>query len=64
MNPLSPHLMSPTERRAAVCKILALGLLRLHARNATELSDNTRESSLHKLPDQWRHATSPQRRTA
>lgn len=63
-NPLAPNLMSPTERRAALCKILALGLLRLHARNARQLSDDTGESSLHFPPDQCRHATRTQRRTA
>lgn len=32
MNPLDPNLMTPSERRAALCKILALGLVRLHTR--------------------------------
>lgn len=31
-NALSPHLMSPAERRAELCQILAAGLLRLIAR--------------------------------
>lgn len=31
-NPLPPYLMSPTERRAAVCNLLALGLIRLHVK--------------------------------
>ncbi len=30
MNPIAAHLMTPTERRAALCSLLALGLLRLH----------------------------------
>lgn len=30
MNPLPPHLMTPAERRAALCNLLALGLIRLH----------------------------------
>ena len=64
MNPLPAHFMSPAERRVALCKILAVGLRRLHVRNARQLSDDTGESSLHFLPDQCRHATSPQRRSA
>ena len=64
MNPLPAHLMSPSERRAEVCRLLALGMRRLHARNARQLSDHTGESSLHFSPDQCRHATPPQRRTA
>ena len=52
MNPLPAHLMSPRERREALCKILALGLLRLKQRNASQLSDRTGESSLHFPPDQ------------
>ena len=31
-NPLPSHLMTPSERRAAVCNLLALGLIRLHMR--------------------------------
>ena len=64
MNPLPAHFMSPAERRAALYKILAVGLRRLHARNARQLSDDTGESSLHFPPDQCRHAAPPQRRTA
>ena len=64
MNPLSPFKMSPTERRAELCRILALGLRRLHARNASELSAIAGESSLHSLPDQRAHATPTQRRDA
>ena len=29
-NPLPPHLMTPLERRTALCNLLALGLIRLH----------------------------------
>ncbi len=29
MNPLPPHLMTSTERLAALCNLLALGLVRL-----------------------------------
>ena len=47
MNPLSPALMTPMERRAALCAILALGLLRLRQRTYPQHSEPTGESSLH-----------------
>ena len=50
-NPLSPALMSPAERRAALCAILALGVLRLKARNASQIAENLGDSSLHFPPD-------------
>jgi len=61
--PLSPHLMSPLERRAELCRVLALGLVRLMARQSSELSAEDGESSLHSAPDRSGHAT-PRRRTA
>lgn len=64
MNPLSPSLMSPKERRTELCRILALGLIRLMQRQSSQLSDGTGESSLHSLPDQSAHATPTHRRTA
>jgi hypothetical protein len=64
MNPLSPFHMTPTERRAELCRILALGLIRLHTRQSSELSDRAGESSLHFPPDQSGHATREQRRLA
>lgn len=64
MNPLSPHLMTPSERRAALCRLLALGLVRLHKRQSSELSDKAGDCLLHKLPDQRAHATPTQRRPA
>lgn len=63
-NALAPALMSPTERRAELCRILALGLVRLHQRQSSQLSDGTGETSLHSLPDQSAHATPTHRRTA
>ena len=63
-NPLSPFLMSPVERRAELCGLLALGLVRLKLRRSSELSDSTGESSLHLFPDQSGHATPKHRRTA
>lgn len=64
MNPLSPFHMTPTERRAELCRILALGLVRLMQRQSSELSDCTGESSLHFPPDQSGHATRDKRRPA
>jgi len=64
MNPLSPFHMTPAERRAELCRILALGLLRLRMRQSSELSDAIGECSLHSPPDQRAHATPTQRRTA
>lgn len=57
MNPLDPNLMAPLERRAALCKILALGLMRLHQRQSSEVSAQLGESSLHSPPDRSGHAT-------
>ena len=61
-NPYPTHLMSPAERRAELCAILALGLLRLRMAANGEVPDGTGESSLHFPPDQWRHATPTHRR--
>jgi hypothetical protein len=63
-NALSPSALSPAERRAELCRILALGLVRLMQQQSSELSDETGESSLHFPPDQSGHATRNQRRLA
>lgn len=63
-NPLSPVHMSPAERRAELCRIMALGLIRLRIRQSSELSDRTGESSLHFPPDQSGHAIGEPRRLA
>lgn len=63
-NPLPPDHMSPAERRAELCGLLALGLVRLQMRDRTEVSDEIGESSLHYPTDEWRHATPTQRRNA
>lgn len=55
MNPLSPALTTPMERRSELCRILALELLRL--RQSTALSARDGESSLHFPPDRSGHAT-------
>jgi hypothetical protein len=64
MNPLSPFHMAPAERRAELCRILALGLVRLMQRQSSELSDETGERSLHFPPGESGHATREQRRLA
>ena len=58
------HLMTPAERRAELCRLLALGLIRLHARNCGQASDPTGEFPLHNSVDQSAHATPTDRRTA
>ena len=63
-NPLSPMLMKPTERRAELCGLLALGLVRLRRRKTGEVSDDTGERCLQYPPDQCRHATPTHRRNA
>ena len=64
MNPLNPNLMSPGERRAELCGLLALGLIRLRARQSSELSAEPGDSSLHFPPDRSGHANLIRRRTA
>jgi len=63
-NPLHPDLMTPAERRAELCGLLALGLVRLQIRGGGEVSDDTGERCLHYPPDQCRHATPTHRRNA
>lgn len=64
MNPYPADLMKPLERRAELCRILALGLVRLRQRQSSDLSAGQGESSLHFAPDQSGHATRATRRTA
>lgn len=35
-NPIKPVYLTPQERRAALCKVLALGLIRLRKRGETK----------------------------
>ncbi|PWG16079.1 hypothetical protein DFK10_13600 [Salibaculum griseiflavum] len=63
-NPLSPTMMTAAERRAELCSLLALGLVRLRMRDRAEVSDDTGESGLHYSANEWRHATPTQRRNA
>lgn len=71
-NPLSPDLMTTKERLDEVCRLLALGLIRLRMREAgtapdhasasqsTELSAPRGESSLPFPPDRSGHANPTQ----
>lgn len=54
-NPLSPTCMSPAERRAELCRLLAAGLLRLLARDVDN-SVAESGSSLHSPPGRSGHA--------
>ena len=56
-NPLPPAQMTPAERRAELCGLLALGLVRSMQRQQGEPSDDTGEIRLHYPADQCRHAT-------
>jgi hypothetical protein len=64
MNPLKPELMTTEERLAEICTILALGLMRLHARKSSELSTDRGESFVDFTCHQSMHATRSKRRTA
>ena len=64
MNPLNPDRLTAKERLAEVTRILALGLIRLRARQSSQLSAPVGESSLHFPPDQSGHAKRPRRRVA
>lgn len=62
-NPLHPDRLSPSERRAELCGLLALGLLRLRMRNSSELSAETGEFPLHNSGLSSGSATPNDRRT-
>ncbi|MBJ6370775.1 hypothetical protein [Sedimentitalea arenosa] len=63
-NALSPNRMTPLERRAELCRLLALGLVRLKLKDDLKLSAEDGEFPLHNSPDQSGHATIETRRTA
>lgn len=62
MNPLNPDRMSAKERLTELTRILAFGLIRLRARQSSQVSDPTGESCLHFPPDQSGHAKPRRRR--
>ncbi len=63
MNPLAPHYLTPAERRTELCRLLALGLVRLLSGQSSEEPAKGGESSLEHAPDRSGHAT-PGRRDA
>jgi hypothetical protein len=63
-NALRPDQLTPAARRAELCGLLALGLIRLRMRGRGEVSDKTGESCLHCPRDQCLHATPSHRRDA
>jgi hypothetical protein len=63
-NALNPDRLTPAERLAELGQILALGLMRLHARKSSRLSADCGESSVDFLPNRSTHADAPERRTA
>jgi hypothetical protein len=64
MNPLPPRHMSSIERRGELCRLLALGLIRLRARQSSDLSAVNGESSLPFPPERSGHANPQHRRPA
>lgn len=63
-NALNPDQMKPTERRAELCSLLALGLVRLSMRNTPQTSAKTGEFPLHNPTGQSGDATASQRRAS
>lgn len=63
-NALNPHHMSPAERRAELCSLLALGLVRIHMRNADQPSAKNGEFPLHNPTGRSGTATVSQRRAS
>jgi len=66
MNALHPDRMTAAERLAEVADILARGILRLRerARQSSQTSEQTGESSVDFTDDRCRHANAHRRRTA
>ena len=63
-NPLPPDQMRPLERRAELCRLLALGVIRLHMRDSAQPSAQGDKFRLHSPPDQSGHATTQNGDTA
>jgi hypothetical protein len=64
MNPLHPSHLTPMERRRELCRLLALGLVRLHMRTGAADEQKTGDIPLHNPGDQSGHANLKHRRTA
>jgi hypothetical protein len=56
--------MPPDERLAELAEILARGLIRLHARKASPLSADKRDSFVDLPPHRSGHANAPKRKKA
>ncbi len=63
-NPIHPDHLTAEERRAELGAILAAGLVRLRARQSSQLSRDQRESSVDFRVDQRGHVVVPKRRMA
>jgi hypothetical protein len=65
-NALSPDQMTPAQRRAELCGLIALGLLRMRARAAefAQRSEPNGESCLHYPQNQCLHANQTHGRRA
>ena len=63
-NPLPPDMMDPAERRAELCRLLALWLVRLRLRKCGKEPEITGEIRLHSPAKQCRHATPTQEENA
>ena len=61
-NPIKPNLLTPRERRSELCRLLALGLVRLGMRERDQVSATDGEFPLHNSADQRAHAT-PEKET-
>ena len=64
MPPLHPNHMTPDERLAELGQILARGLIRLHAREASSLSADKRDSFVDLPPHRSGHANAPKQKKA
>jgi len=62
-NPLPPANMTPRERSAELCRLLAAGLIRLRMRESRQLSAEHGEFPLHNSGDQSGSAGPTERRT-
>lgn len=63
-NPINPRHLTSDERRAEVCRLLALGLIRLRGRQSSQVFADAGETSLHFPPDRSGHANPKRRRIA
>ena len=63
-NPLPPDRLTPAERRAELCGLLALGLVRLMQAGKTQPTAENGEIPLHSPPDPSVHATPTPEETA